>query len=112
MKNAYPSQNSALYGPRHHVINKCHKIKHSWNSTLKGIYFMLKCQIPKFLFNSFWTNMFGSALEPQGDLGKKITTNLNFLEFYFREALFYAENPKFKTFRDPSPHFGGPLGLR
>jgi hypothetical protein len=62
-----------------HNINEQHPwqplikipLKCSYNSILGGVYFMQKCQIPKFRFDLLWTDTFRGNLAAQGNLGSK-----------------------------------------
>jgi hypothetical protein len=53
---------------------------------------MEKCPIPKFVFNPFWTGPVWGTIVPQGGLGLKNYKYKMFLEFNFREGLFYVKN--------------------
>jgi hypothetical protein len=45
LKNAYPSETAHFMVLEQGIIKTWLKIKYSWNSILRGIYLMQKCQI-------------------------------------------------------------------
>jgi hypothetical protein len=81
-----PFTNKALLGTSNQ--------KWAFNKILLEFNFMLKCLIPKKLYEPFWPKAFRGPLSPMETLDKKTTIIKKCLEFYFLEGLVYSKNPK------------------